>query len=142
MSRQTTIYEIDTGVCHLCGKEGDVLHHISYFPEIKMRVCRKCHAHIKKTHPKLCKYTNEDYHKFYGDRISNICTYQKILVSKEELVMMLRTKEIISLGEIFSPKTISELLDRGELDEMIKYQMEKDDIKEDEADDMLRKMVK
>ena len=138
MNRQTFFYEIDLGKCVLCNKsDNTILHHISYFPEIKMRICRKTHTHIKKTHPELCKYTNEDYHKFYGDKILNSCTYPKILISKEELYTMLKTRETISLGEIFSKKTIIQLLDRGELDEMIKYQMEEND-KKDQVDDVWR----
>lgn len=63
MRRQTSLYEIDVGKCVLCNKKGNVMHHISYFPEIKIRVCSKCHGSIRETNPELSPLVG-DYQMF------------------------------------------------------------------------------
>jgi len=109
--------EIDKMLCVICKRrKGDVLHHVSYFPEIKIRVCRKCHATIKKTHPELCRYTNEEYHRFYDKKLSA----GRFLVTGEELNYMLKTRKTIKLGEIMDNKKMMWLLDQGELNEWLK----------------------
>ena len=44
-------------------REGNTLHHISYFPEIKIRVCRKCHGFIHWNIEELCP-PEGDYNMF------------------------------------------------------------------------------
>lgn len=58
-------------ICCVCerpmGFKGTVLHHISYFPESKIRVHKQCHFLIHNTdnYPYL-KPTKEDINKFYS----------------------------------------------------------------------------
>ena len=75
-----SLYEIDLGKCVWCNEEGNTLHHISYFPEIKMRVCKKCHRLIHWNIPELCapphdyywwKQTENLYQEFNNSGFSN-----------------------------------------------------------------------
>lgn len=56
-------------ICHSCGKTTPkiIKHHVSYFPEYLIPMCKACHFALthfgKKSH--LVKYTSEDYQKFY-----------------------------------------------------------------------------
>jgi len=65
MSRQQILYEFNDRWCSFCPYLGDVRHHISYFPEVTILVCKYCHGRMRTIHPELCP-SDADYRKFYG----------------------------------------------------------------------------
>lgn len=112
--------EYNTG-CSFCPNKSPIKHHTSYFPEVTIPVCRKCHGGMRNTHPELCPPI-EDYHRFYGDKLYDS---SKIIIPKEKehlLLTKIMNNETIRLGEFFTDKQILRLNDMGALDD-IKRQM-------------------
>lgn len=62
-------YNLDYNQCALCFKSKDILlHHISYFPEITINICKSCHMIIGKNKEffnSYIQYNMTEYHLFY-----------------------------------------------------------------------------
>ena len=65
MGRQKIIEEFNpSNTCCFCKEKGVIKHHVSYFPEVTIRLCQKHHRIVHYHYPELCPENPHDYFWF------------------------------------------------------------------------------